>query len=178
MPRLGGRSAFSEETFAGRCSGERDAPFADPGGPNAAGSSRPTAVFRFRRPQCRPMPPKPTFAEATRPPRLSRRCEHQNSAPLSVHLPQYPGTGASWGRSPQSGSRFPLFSATRKMTECPEYRHIVPGHPPLCDLSAFNTEHCPEIKLRPSTRRWKWAHRSLLRALIRGPRGDEIALGN
>jgi hypothetical protein len=42
----------------------------------------------------------------------------------------------------------PLFSATWKMAECSEYRHVVPGHPPLCDLSAFYAEHCPEVELR------------------------------
>jgi len=47
-----------------------------------------------------------------------------------------------------SGLRFSLFPATRKVSECPEYRHVVPGHPPLRDLSAFDTKHCPEIKLR------------------------------
>jgi len=31
-PRLSGRSAFSEETFAGRCGNEKDAPIADRGG--------------------------------------------------------------------------------------------------------------------------------------------------
>ena len=64
------------------------------------------------------------------------------------------------------------------MAECPEYRHVVPGHPPLCDLTAFDAEHRAEIKLSPSARRWKWAHRSLLRALIRGPCSDEIPLGD
>jgi hypothetical protein len=64
------------------------------------------------------------------------------------------------------------------VAECPEYRHVVPGHPPLCDLSAFDAEHCPEIKLRLATRRRKWAHWALLRALIRGPCGDEIPLGD
>jgi len=42
----------------------------------------------------------------------------------------------------------------------------------------FHAEHCPEIKLRLATRRRKWAHWSLLRALIRGPCGDKIPLGN
>jgi len=70
----------------------------------------------------------------------------------------------------------PIFSATRKVAECLEYRHVVPGHPPLCDLSAFDAEHCPEIKLCLATRRWKWAHCSLLRALVRGPCSDEIPL--
>ena len=70
------------------------------------------------------------------------------------------------------------FSATRKVAECPEYRHVVPGHPPLCDLSAFDAEDCPEVKLRLATRRWKGAHWPLLRALIRSPCGDEITLGN
>jgi hypothetical protein len=55
---------------------------------------------------------------------------------------------------------------------------FVPGHPPLCDLSAFDTEHCPEIKVRLPPRRWKLAHWPLLRALIRGPCGDEIPLGD
>jgi hypothetical protein len=49
---------------------------------------------------------------------------------------------------------------------------------PLCDLSAFDAEHCPEIKLRIATRGWKWTHWSLLRALICGPYGDEIPLGD
>ena len=40
------------------------------------------------------------------------------------------------------------------MAECPEDRHVIPGHPPLRDLSALDTEHCPEIKLRVATRRW------------------------
>ena len=48
----------------------------------------------------------------------------------------------------------PIFSATRKVAECPEDRHVIPGHPPLRDLSALDTEHCPEIKLRVATRRW------------------------
>ena len=69
-------------------------------------------------------------------------------------------------------------SATRKVAERSEYRHVVPGHPPLCDLSAFDAEHRPEIKLRLATRRWKWAHWSLLRALICRPSGDEIPLGD
>jgi len=67
--------------------------------------------------------------------------------------------------------------ATRKVAECPEYRHVVPGHPPLCDFSVFDAEHSPEIKLRPATRRWKWTHWSLLRALICGPCSDKIPLG-
>src|SRR5690242_20709083 len=74
--------------------------------------------------------------------------------------------------------RFLLFSATRKMAECPEYAHVVPGHPPLCDLSVFDAEHCTEIKSRLATRRWKWTHCSLLRALVRSPCSDEIALGD
>jgi hypothetical protein len=77
-----------------------------------------------------------------------------------------------------TGLRFPIISATRKVAECPEDRHVVPGHPPLCDLSAFDAEHCPEIKLRLPPRRWKWAHWPLLRALVRGPRSDEIPLGD
>jgi len=47
--------------------------------------------------------------------------------------------------------RFLLCSATRKVAECPEYAHVVPGHPPLCDLSAFEAEHCAEIKSRLAT---------------------------
>jgi len=73
---------------------------------------------------------------------------------------------------------FPFFLAARNVAECPEYRHVVPGHPPLCDLSAFDAEHCPEIKLRLATRRWKRSHWSLLRALIRGPCGNKIPLGD
>src|SRR6202162_4004634 len=76
------------------------------------------------------------------------------------------------------GLRPSPFSTARKVAERPEYRHIVPGHPPLCDLSAFDAEYCPEIKLRLTTRRWKWAHWALLRALIRSPSGDKIPLGN
>jgi len=60
--------------------------------------------------------------------------------------------------------------------QCPEYFQVVPGYPPLCDLSGFDAEYCPEIKLRLATRRWKWAHWSLLRALIGGPCSDKIAL--
>jgi len=71
-----------------------------------------------------------------------------------------------------------LALATRKVAECPEYRHVVPGHPPLCDFSVFDAEHCPEIKSRPATRRWKWPQWPLLCALIRGPCSDEISLGN
>ena len=74
--------------------------------------------------------------------------------------------------------RFPFCSATRKVAECPQYRHVVPGHPPLCDFSIFDAAHCPEIKLRPATRRWKWTHWSPLRALICGPCSDEIPLGD
>ena len=76
------------------------------------------------------------------------------------------------------GLTFPNISATRKMAERPEDRHVVPGHPPLCDLSAFDAEHCPEIKLRLPPRRWKSAHWPLLRALIRGPCSDEIPPGD
>jgi hypothetical protein len=89
-----------------------------------------------------------------------------------------------YGTPPPRAPRiFPTFengacSPTRKVTECPEYRHIVPGYPPLCDLSVFDAEHCPEIKLRLATRRRKWTHRSLLRALIRGPCSDEVPLGD
>src|ERR1700722_15110568 len=72
---------------------------------------------------------------------------------------------------------FPLCSTTRKVTERAEDRHVVPRHPPLCDLSALDAEHRPEIKFRLATRGGKWAHRSPLRALIRRPRGDEIPLG-
>jgi hypothetical protein len=82
------------------------------------------------------------------------------------------------GKAGSIGLRFPLFSVTRKVAECPKDRHVVPGYPPLGDLSIFDAEHCPEIKLRLATRRRKWAYRSLLRALIRGPYGDEIPLGN
>src|SRR5215831_8377788 len=78
---------------------------------------------------------------------------------------------------PSIGLRF-LLSATRKVAECSEDGHVVPGHPPLCDLSAFNAEHCPEIKLRLATRRRKWTHYSLLRALVRSPCSDEISLGH
>ena len=53
------------------------------------------------------------------------------------------------------GLRFPIISAIRKMAECPEDRHVVPSHPPLRDLSAFDEEHCREIKLRLPPRRWK-----------------------
>ena len=82
--------------------------------------------------------------------------------------------GSDHGAKRQRGSPFPLFSAIRKVAKCPEYRHVVPGHPPLCDLSSFNAEHGPEIKLRLATRRRERAHWSLLRALIRGPCSDEI----
>jgi len=33
-----------------------------------------------------------------------------------------------------TGLRFPIISTPRKMAEYPEDRHVVPGHPPLCDL--------------------------------------------
>ena len=51
----------------------------------------------------------------------------------------------------EMGLRFSLFLATRKVSECLEYRHVVPGYPPLCDFSAFDAENCPEIKLRLAT---------------------------
>jgi hypothetical protein len=51
--------------------------------------------------------------------------------------------------SPPTGSR--RYSTTRKVAELPEYRHVVPGHPPLCDLPALHAEHRPEIKLRSGT---------------------------
>ena len=50
------------------------------------------------------------------------------------------------------GLKFLLFSTTRKVTERAEYRHVVPGHPPLCDLSALMWKTAPEIKFRFSTR--------------------------
>src|SRR6516162_1970829 len=63
-------------------------------------------------------------------------------------------------RTPPSsiGLRFPIISPTREVAECPKDGHVVPGHPPLCDLSTLDAEHCPEIKLRPATRRWRWTH--------------------
>src|ERR1700757_2166086 len=66
------------------------------------------------------------------------------------------------------GLRFPIISASRKMAECPEDHHVVPGHPPLCDLSAFDAQYCLEIKLHLPPRSWKSAHWPLLRALIGG----------
>src|SRR4051794_34103828 len=78
----------------------------------------------------------------------------------------------------QSTSLSALFSATRQVTECSEYRHIIPSHPPFCDLPAFDAEHCAKIKFRLASRRWKWTHRALLRALICGPCSDEIFLGD
>src|SRR5215472_18907537 len=77
-----------------------------------------------------------------------------------------------------SAAIFPFFLAARNVAECPEYRHVVPGHPPFCDLSAFDAEHCPEIKLRLATRRWKRSHWPLLCALIRGPCSNKIPLGD
>ena len=76
----------------------------------------------------------------------------------------------------QSTSLSALVSATRQVTECSEYCHIIPGHPPLRDLSAFDAENSSKIKFRPAPRRWKWTHRALLRALIRGPCSDEMPL--
>jgi hypothetical protein len=67
----------------------------------------------------------------------------------------------------KEGGLHGLFSTTGKVTERAEYRHVVPRHPPLCDLAALNAEHRPEIKFRFGTRRWKWTHWSLLGALIR-----------
>ena len=64
------------------------------------------------------------------------------------------------------------------MAKFREDRDVVPGHPSLCDLSAFGAEHCSEIKLRLPPRRRKWARWPLLRALIRGPCSDEIPLGD
>jgi hypothetical protein len=40
------------------------------------------------------------------------------------------------------GLRFPPLFAARKVTKCPQDRHIVPGHSPLCDLSAVDAEYC------------------------------------
>ena len=73
---------------------------------------------------------------------------------------------------------FPFCSRTRKVAERAEYRHVVPGYPPLCDLSTLDAEHCAEIKFRFAIRGWKWTHGSPLRALIRSPCGYEIPLGN
>jgi hypothetical protein len=56
------------------------------------------------------------------------------------------GTGAGEGRTDRL--RSPLFSATRKVTERTEDCHVVPGHPPFCDLSVFDSEYCSEIKSR------------------------------
>ena len=67
---------------------------------------------------------------------------------------------------------------TRKVTERAEYRHVVPGHPPLCDLSALDAEHRPEIKFRLGTGRWKGTHGSLLCAIIRRPGRYQIPLGD
>jgi len=49
------------------------------------------------------------------------------------------------------GWSFPVFSVTREVAECPEYRHVVPGHPPLCDLppSMRNTAPKSNCALRP-----------------------------
>src|SRR5690242_10381615 len=69
-------------------------------------------------------------------------------------------------------------STAWQVTECPEHGHAVPGHPPFCNLSALDAEYRSEINLRLAPRRWKWTHRALLRALIRGPRGDQIPLGD
>jgi hypothetical protein len=73
----------------------------------------------------------------------------EGSSRLSHYL--RPGPEPPFEKADLIGLRFPLFSAARKVAQCPEYRHIVPGHPPLCDLSAFEAEHCPEIKLRLAT---------------------------
>jgi hypothetical protein len=40
-----------------------------------------------------------------------------------------------------------------EVTERAEYRHVVPGHPPLCNLSALDAEHRSEIKCRFGARR-------------------------
>src|SRR6516164_2825073 len=102
---------------------------------------------------------------------LAQRDEPQSS-------PNSPAATSGHGAKRQRGSPLLLFSAIRKVAKCPEYRHVVPGHPPLCDLSSFDAEHSPEIELRLATRGWERAHWSLLRALIRGPCSDEIPFSN
>jgi hypothetical protein len=131
-----------------------------------------------------------------RPLEKSNNAEHRAGPPLTLatmagaygigigrHFDTQATTGTMRGSrhsTPPSstGLRFPIISATRKMAECPEDRHVVPGHPPLCERSAFDAEHCPENQTAPSAPTVKWAHWPLLRALIRGPRSDEIPLGD
>src|SRR5215472_8165015 len=102
-----------------------------------------------------------------------RNWRELSMSPVGQMWPK-PGLVPPARRETSRASPFPLFSATRKVAKCPEYRHVVPSHPPLCDLSSFDAEHGPEIKLRLATRRRERAHWSLLRALIRGPCSDEI----
>jgi len=59
--KLSAGCGFRKETLAGMRRNGRDAPVADPGGPNAAGSSRPEAVAPANRPLRTLMPPVRTF---------------------------------------------------------------------------------------------------------------------
>src|ERR1051326_8242570 len=70
----------------------------------------------------------------------------------------------------------PLSSAAsrREVAQRPEYRHVIPRHPPLGDLGPLHAEDGAEIKPRPAPRRGERPHRSLLCAFVRGPDDDEI----
>ena len=83
-------------------------------------------------------------------------------------------TNVAWSGRTQPPVDLLIFSVTRKVAELAEYRHVVPGNPPLGDLSGFDAEDRPEIELRLATWRRKRADWSLLRALIPGPCSDEI----
>jgi hypothetical protein len=76
-------------------------------------------------------------------------CRHQADGAIAgraqLSTDPYP---ALWSATQimREGLAFTPVSATRKVAECPEYRHVVPGYPPLRDLSVLDAEHCPEIK--------------------------------
>src|SRR3954469_16529998 len=98
-----------------------------------------------------------------RPPRVSATAPFQPAECPIMRLATEPLHATPLRPADQSASLSTLFSATRQVAECSEYHHIIPGHPPFCDLSAFDAEHCSKIKFRLASRRWKWTHWTLLR---------------
>src|SRR5690242_17543466 len=102
------------------------------------------------------------------------RCVNTHTVPAASRRPSAKRANGIW----RITTRALLLSSTRQVAELAQYCHIIPGHTPLNDLCTLQLEHRAEIKIHSGTGGRKWAHRSLLRTIVRTPRGDDVPFRN